>query len=48
MFSRTDNHENNPSYLPDIVFITIFATTFFSSYFGVDLVAAIAGVVYLT
>jgi len=30
MFSRTDNHENNPSYLPDMVFITIFATTDFT------------------
>jgi len=29
-FSRTFNHENNPSYLPDMVFITIvdFNSTF--------------------
>ena len=29
MFSRTHNHENNPSYLPDMVFMTIFAATGF-------------------
>ena len=31
MFSRTDNHENNPSYLPDMVFMTIFDFTFFDA-----------------
>ena len=31
MFSRTDNHENNPSYLPDMVFMTIFDFTGFDA-----------------